>query len=194
MIKMDEVTHVLEVDIFDSNLSKGDIEMLQRSVLEFVMAHPKIRGAGVSGYIGDMSVSRLTNGNIPRGIDCTEGVYEEKHTGTALGDFVDKLPEWWNVTRSMYLGESPDDYRDSVIVEVERKGQYRVTLECRNYHEKIFCLQVLGEGATEDSAELYDQYARKMEPATFSDLLDCALGVIEYIDGGTKADLEEVSA
>lgn len=188
---MDEVTHVLEVDIFDSDLSKGEVEQLQRSVLEFVMAHPKVGGAGVSGYIGDMSVSRLTNGNIPRGIDCTEGVYDEKHIGTTLADFAHALPKWWKVTRSMYLGESPDDYGDMVIVEVERDGVYRVTMECRNYHEKIFCLQVLGEGATEDSAELYDQYARKMEPGNFGDLLDCALELISYIDGGSKADLED---
>lgn len=75
---MEEITQVIEVLIYDSAMSRDELRDLQHDVLGFVMERKKVRGASVSAYVGDCSISRVSNNHFPRDVDCLEGMFDEK--------------------------------------------------------------------------------------------------------------------
>lgn len=75
---MEDVTQVIEVLIYDSNLSKSELDGIRREVHDLVLEKMKVRGVGTSAYIGDASIGRVGDGYLPRGVEALEGIYDEK--------------------------------------------------------------------------------------------------------------------
>lgn len=130
---MEEITQVIEVLIYDSDMSKDELRSLQHDVLGFMMERQKVRGASVSAYVGDCSISRVSDNHFPRDVDCLEGIFDEKE----------------------YIPKVCPKCREGVLSEYSEKYG-GIECDCCNYTNRDINLSEL-ENNEERALELYRQ-------------------------------------